>query len=78
MEKDKKKRNEYPKLCGDDQRWKQQDEFDSAGAQRELEDKEKNASIESAKDLKAQDSETNKKDNSDKSQQNASRDRDQP
>ena len=78
MEKDKKNRNEYPKLSGDDQRWKQQDEFDSAGAQRELEDNEKNASIESAKDLKAQESESNKEDSLNKSQQKSGRDRDQP
>ena len=45
MPKDKKNRDEYPKLSGDDKRWKQQDEFDSAGAPRELDDEDKNASI---------------------------------
>lgn len=45
MPKDKENRDEYPKLSGKDKRWKEQDEFDSAGAQRELEDEEKNASI---------------------------------
>ena len=45
MPKDKKNRDEYPKMSGDDKRWKQQDEFDSAGVQRELEDEDKNASI---------------------------------
>jgi hypothetical protein len=45
MPKDKKNRDEYPKMSDNDKRWKQQDEFDSAGAQRELEDEDKNASI---------------------------------
>lgn len=45
MPKDKKSRDEYPKTSGDDKRWKQQDEFDSAGSQREMEDEDKNASI---------------------------------
>jgi hypothetical protein len=45
MEKDKKNRDEYPKLSGNDKRWKQQDEFDSAGTQRQLEDEDKNTSI---------------------------------
>ncbi len=45
MPKDKKNRDEYPKMSGNDKRWKQQDEFDSAGAQRELEDEDNNASI---------------------------------
>ena len=45
MPKDKENRDQYPKMTGNDKRWKHQDEFDSAGAQRELEDEEKNASI---------------------------------
>ena len=45
MPKDKKDRDEYPKLSGNDKRWKQQDEFDSAGLQRQEEDEDKNASI---------------------------------
>lgn len=45
MPKDKKDRDEYPKLSSDDKRWKQQDEFDSAGLQRQEEDEDKNASI---------------------------------
>ena len=45
MPKDKKDRDEYPKLSGNDKRWKQQDEFDSAGLHRQEEDEDKNASI---------------------------------
>lgn len=45
MPKDKQNRDDYPKLSGNDKRWKQQDEFDSAGVQRQLEDDDKNASI---------------------------------
>jgi hypothetical protein len=52
MPKDKKNRDEYPKMSGNDKRWKQQDEFDSAGAQRELEDEDKNASIPRTEDEK--------------------------
>ena len=79
MEKDKKDRNEYPKLSTDDQRWKQQDEFDAAGPRLELEDQEKNASIEeSAKDINPQGSDTNKENNPNQSQQKSGRDRDQP
>jgi hypothetical protein len=74
METDKKKPDEYPKLSRDDQRWKQQDEFDSAGTQRDLEDNDKNASIEqTANDSNPQDSESNKEDNSKKVQQNSDR-----
>ena len=71
MEKGKKNRNEYPKLSRDDQRWKQQDEFDSAGAQRELEDNESNASIdESGKDKSTDGKETNPEKSSNQSNQN--------
>ena len=45
MEKDKKNRDEYPKISKDDKKWKQQDEFDSPGVQRQLEDEDKNDSI---------------------------------
>ena len=45
MPKDKENRDEYPKMSDNDKRWKQQEEFDSAGTQRELEDQDKNASI---------------------------------
>ena len=45
MPKEKENRDEYPKVSGNDKRWKQQDEFDSAGAQRQAEDEDKNASI---------------------------------
>jgi hypothetical protein len=45
MPKEKENRDEYPKVSGNDKRWKQQDEFDSAGAQREAEDEDKNTSI---------------------------------
>ena len=57
MPKDKKD-DEYPKLSANDKRWKQQDEFDSAGLQREEEDEDKNASIpkkESADESKRRD-----------------------
>ena len=42
---DKNKPDEYPKPDENDKRWKQQDEFDSSGFQRQLEDEEKNASV---------------------------------
>ena len=45
MPKEKKNPDEYPKLSENDKRWKQQEEFDSAGAAREREDENKNASI---------------------------------
>ena len=45
MVNDKKNRDEYPKQSENDKRWKQQDEFDSAGAQRQLEDEDKNNSL---------------------------------
>jgi hypothetical protein len=50
MQKDKKSRDEYPKLSGNDKRWKEQDEFDSGGALRELDDEDKNQSISQADD----------------------------
>lgn len=45
MTTDKNKPVEYPKPNENDKRWKQQDEFDSSGPQRESEDKDKNDSI---------------------------------
>ncbi|HKH60840.1 MAG TPA: hypothetical protein VKA49_08415 [Flavitalea sp.] len=45
MPKEKKNRDEYPNLSDKDERWKQQDEFDSGGVQRQQEDEDKNASI---------------------------------
>lgn len=45
MPNEKNNRDEYPKPDDKDKRWKQQDEFDSAGAQRQQEDEDKNASI---------------------------------
>ena len=45
MPKEKGNRDEYPRQSGNDKRWKQQDEFDSAGAQRQAEDEDYNASI---------------------------------
>jgi hypothetical protein len=45
MENDKKNKDVYPKLSENDKRWKQQDEFDSAGAQRQLEDEDANSTI---------------------------------
>ena len=45
MPKDRKTADEYPKLNENDKRWKEQEEFDTAGPQRELEDEEKNRSI---------------------------------
>ena len=79
MEKDKKNRNEYPKLSSEDQRWKQQDEFDASGPRLELEDQEKNATIEeSTKDINPQGSDTNNENKASQSQQKSGRDRDQP
>ena len=45
MSDDKKGKDEYPKLSGNDKRWKQQEEFDSSGLQRQLEDDDKNQTI---------------------------------
>ena len=45
MPKDKGNIDDYPKQSGNDKRWKQQDEFDSAGMQRLREDEDHNASI---------------------------------
>lgn len=57
MTKDKKNRDEYPKLSENDKRWKQQEEYDSAGAQREKEDTDKNISITREDDKSANDRE---------------------
>jgi hypothetical protein len=45
MAKDKNNRDEYPKLSENDKRWKQQEEFDSAGVQRQSEEEDKNKNI---------------------------------
>lgn len=55
MKKDKKNRDEYPKISGNDKKWKQQDEFDSAGVPRQLEDEDKNASISQARESTTKD-----------------------
>ena len=65
MPKEKENRDEYPRLSGNDKRWKQQDEFDSAGAQRQAEDEDKNASIpdrESVADKEEKEDNTEKSD----------------
>lgn len=45
MSDDKKNKDEYPKLSENDKRWKQQEEFDSSGLQRQLEDDDQNQTI---------------------------------
>ena len=45
MSDDKKNKADYPKLSENDKRWKQQEEFDSSGLQRQLEDDDQNETI---------------------------------
>jgi len=60
MAKDKNKPEEYPKPDENDKRWKQQDEFDSSGLQRQLEDEEKNDSVAQSQASPDNDGEKNK------------------
>lgn len=50
MSDDKKGKDEYPKLSGNDKRWKQQEEFDLSGLQRQLEDDDQNQAISKPED----------------------------
>jgi hypothetical protein len=79
MENDKRNKDEYPKLSEDDKRWKQQDEFDSAGAQRQLEDEYANASIAESSSDAVEGNEGNTSDAySTKTAENTRKDREQP
>ena len=63
MENDKKNRDEYPKMSGNDKRWKNQDEFDSAGLQQQREDENQNESItKAAQDRSGDDNQAENKD----------------
>lgn len=77
MENDKKVPDEYPKLSENDKRWKQQDEFDSAGAQLQQEDEDANASITESTEKAANDN-TEKDTHSVKEGESSRRDREQP
>ena len=78
MENDKKNNDVYPKLNEDDRRWKQQDEFDAPGIQRQLEEEDANATIsKSAEDSPKEGEETNDG-YSAKSGENTRKDREQP
>lgn len=48
MPRDKANKDGYPKSSQNDERWKQQEEFDSSGIQRDIEDQDNNESISKA------------------------------
>lgn len=75
MPTDKNKVDEYPKLSENDKRWKQQDEYDSSGAQRQSEDDDKNASISDARKSSTNDDAENKDSYSSNSEKQPSGDR---
>jgi hypothetical protein len=78
MENDKKNKDVYPKLSENDKRWKQQDEFDSAGAQRQLEDEDANSTIPESTNNPANGDEKTDEAYSGKAGENQRRDREQP
>ena len=78
MENDKKNKDVYPKLNEDDKRWKQQDEFDAPGIQRQLEDENANATIPESTDNSPKADEEGKTTYSSEAGESTRRDREQP
>ena len=76
MGKDKQYPDGYPASSENDKKWKHQDEFDSAGTQRQLEDEEINTSIAESADKPA-DSQNKEDSYSTKSADQLRRDRQQ-